>query len=625
MKKIALCFAALTLFTSIGSAGVVSQERLEQLARDPQWLKLLHFHTDIFGRRRSSIDDPGFFLSPRGRVDPRAELEATIREFQNGSPPGGEPAACRYPARFAWAVEELGEVFPIPACPRFDAWREKLNPTSVQMVFASYYLNNPASMYGHTFLKLNRGGYEENKGLLDYTVNFTAETNTNNGLMFALKGLLGGYRGKFSTEPYYFKIQKYNNMESRDLWEYDLHLTTAAIDRLVRHLWELGQTSMAYFFFNKNCSYQLLPLLEAADPDADFSSGLRFRAIPLDTLRTLLDRPGFVTGYRIRPSHIRVLLHRRSFLSEDEIILAEELVQGTESVDRLSSLPSPRQALVLDSAYDFLRYKHGFYRNQPPDVRERERRLLLLRQALPPETQKTFSIPEDAWADLPPPQRGHKTARVSAGFGSTKTEPFEEISVRAAIHDLESNPVGYVEGSQLEMFNVRVRYENQRGRAYLERFTLIDILSLTPRDRWVHPPTWGVRASLATAHDVDKDPEDALHAAVDGGSGITIQPGIFPAVRLYAMWRGEAGAGSVFRDGYRIGAGGRAGVLWRQSGRLRFHAFASALRFGIGHPGNRVAFQATQTVDIATDAEIRLGFGRQNAHQEGTLHLNYYW
>ena len=75
------------------------------------------------------------------------------------------------------------------------------------------------------------------------------------------------FRGRFSTMPYYIKVQEYNNLESRDLWEYPLHLTRPQVDLLVRHLWELGQTSMAYYFFNRNCSYQLLPLLEAAAPD----------------------------------------------------------------------------------------------------------------------------------------------------------------------------------------------------------------------------------------------------------------------------------------------------------------------------------------------------------------------
>jgi len=47
-------------------------------------------------------------------------------------------------------------------------------------------------------------------------------------------------------------------------------------------------------------------------------------------------------------------------------------------------LAPPRRALVLDSAYDLLRHRSGFYRDQPPAFRDRERRLLTLRREIPP-------------------------------------------------------------------------------------------------------------------------------------------------------------------------------------------------------------------------------------------------
>ena len=91
--------------------------------------------------------------------------------------------------------------------------------------------------------------WRSGKGLLDYTVNYEAITESKNGLAFAVKGLGGGYKGRFSTLPYYIKIQVYNNMESRDLWEYELSLNQNEVDQLVRHLWELGPIGITYFFF----------------------------------------------------------------------------------------------------------------------------------------------------------------------------------------------------------------------------------------------------------------------------------------------------------------------------------------------------------------------------------------
>ena len=75
--------------------------------------------------------------------------------------------------------------------------------------------------------------------------------------------------------PYYVKVQEYSNMESRDLWEYELTLSAAQVSRLVMHAWETRATHFDYYFFSRNCSYQLLALLEAADPDLHLIERLR--------------------------------------------------------------------------------------------------------------------------------------------------------------------------------------------------------------------------------------------------------------------------------------------------------------------------------------------------------------
>src|SRR5688572_16379463 len=188
-----------------------------------------------------------------------------------------------------------------------------MDPEGLTMVFASYYLNNPASMYGHTFFEINR---PDTRGLLDYTINFAAYPDTTNGILFAIKGLTGGYPGRFSTMPYYMKVQEYNNLESRDLWEYPLQLDSPSMDRLIRHLWEMGQASMGYYFFNKNCSYQLLPLLEVANPSLHVVERFKFKAIPADTLRAVITQPHLARPVRLRPSHVSKMLWARSALSK---------------------------------------------------------------------------------------------------------------------------------------------------------------------------------------------------------------------------------------------------------------------------------------------------------------------
>jgi hypothetical protein len=493
--------------------------KAKHLAQDPYWHRLLHYRRNLLGVYQSEIDDPSFFATPRGRRDPQAELDATLAAFFAPVPanPEGQQAQCRYPARYAWLKEELvidPKELPETPCPRYEKWRSQMNPTVVSLVFASYYMSNPSSMYGHTFLLLKKkeqGGDE----LLDYAVNFAADLEHDNGFLYSVKGLMGGYHGRFSTFPYYMKVQEYSNLESRDLWEYDLRLSTGSIERLMEHLWELGNVRIRYFFLNKNCSYYLMPLLEVAEPDRDFKKDFVLKTIPVDTIRTVLKQPGFSGTVSRRPSHTSKLVAERSMLTENEVHLAEEAAANRTHARtlELGALPPERQAKVLDTAYDLFRYHTGFEREQPPAVQEKEHAILLLRN------QVTTPSPALKMPVAVPPDVGHKTGLLGLSYGFSNHSHFEELSLRPAVHDQDDPPEGYLPGSKLEMFHAKLRYDNDRKTLYLQQFALIDMMSLTPWDQWIHPPSWKVNSGFAVANDLNRDPENSLYYGLNLGTG----------------------------------------------------------------------------------------------------------
>ena len=51
------------------------------LAGEREWHLLLHYRENLFGGHTSEQDDPGFFMSPYGKTDPQAELDATLKQF----------------------------------------------------------------------------------------------------------------------------------------------------------------------------------------------------------------------------------------------------------------------------------------------------------------------------------------------------------------------------------------------------------------------------------------------------------------------------------------------------------------------------------------------------------------
>lgn len=351
--------------------------RASSLSQDPQWRRLLHYSRTPTGRRSDAAAGE-FFLSPAGRRNPQAELDATLEAFFEGAPSPDRRARCRFPARYAWLKSRLtfdpARIEEGP-CPAFEEWRRLLAADSVSLVFADAYLNNPSSMYGHTFLLLNRSGLSGEERLLDHAVNFAADAATGNGALFAIYGLSGFFPGRFSVMPYYLKVQEYNNLESRDLWEYRLHLSSAAVGRLLDHLWELGQASFPYYFLNKNCSYQLLPLLDVAEPALGFSDRWPLYVIPIDTVRRARAAHGLVADRSYRPSHVTRMLFHRAGLSKREREAVESLAR-TGSLPEVEPAAAPEsRALALHAASEYLEYRIDYRKDGAPGLPARQHEL----------------------------------------------------------------------------------------------------------------------------------------------------------------------------------------------------------------------------------------------------------
>lgn len=605
---------------------LIQNARQLHLSEDPYWRLLLHVRRNVYGRLQSDIDEPFFFLSAKGRRDPELELEATLAAFFQPPPVDLETTLhpqCRYPARYAWLIEKLQLDSRLPAqpCERLQKWKENMRAESISLIFASYYLNNPASMYGHTFFRINAAHHGPDEHLLDYAVNFGADVGHDNGILFAVRGLLGGYRGRFSTLPYYVKVQEYNNLESRDLWEYRLTLEKPEVERFMNHLWEMGSASMAYFFLNKNCSYQLLPLLEVARPSLTLVRPFWVRTVPVDTLKQAIRQPGLLAEVQQRRSHLSLMLARRAQLSVEEVRMAEHLATQPADLfrERLAAYTPVRQAAILDSAYDLFRYRYGFKRPQPKMVMEKERELLLLRQQRPPATHapKTMAVVS--------PQDGHPTARMGLSYGFSRKTQFEEFSVRAAAHDQDESSDGFLAGSKLEMAHLKIRRDHATRDWYLEQLALVDLVSLSPIDGWIRKPSWNFKMGVATARDLDRDPSHTLHFGVHAGAGPAVRLPIRKNTFLYSMVDIDAGVGAPFRDVYRLGGGVSGGILYEYEKRVRLRFHSSYLNYPVGDPSEAVKLQWMAAFQLSPRLALRGTLERQNHQREALISALWSW
>jgi hypothetical protein len=275
--RFAFLVAVCCLLPAAAQAGI-DRSYLAELTRKSRELRLatrpvarlFHYRESWFRHGAASgADTARFFLAPDGS-DPQAELEATPPPSSSRQPVDASRSPRSVPSSRAitGSPASLASMTRLPPqpCPRFRAWYAELDPSGVTFVFPEAFLNNPSSMFGHTLLRLDTAAGEGRHDLISWAINFAGATGADGGAAYVVTGLLGFYPGSYSIGPYYEKVKEYGDWESRDIWEYRLDLRPAEIELMLMHLWELQGISFDYYYFDENCSWQLLGLLEVARP-----------------------------------------------------------------------------------------------------------------------------------------------------------------------------------------------------------------------------------------------------------------------------------------------------------------------------------------------------------------------
>jgi len=219
---------------------LIDRAVVAHLADEREWQVLLHYRRTLTGGIGSMQDDPGFFMSPEGKTDPQAELVATLTTFFSDELVGRskQPAQCAFVARYHWLNEKLQfdeRRLPPQPCERFTRWFDDFNAAAITVIFPAGFMNNPSSMFGHTFLRVDGKEQTPQTRILAYTINYAAQLPPDAGLEYAIKGVFGAYPGYFSTIPYYLKVQEYRDIDNRDIWEYRLNLTEPQVRLLLMH------------------------------------------------------------------------------------------------------------------------------------------------------------------------------------------------------------------------------------------------------------------------------------------------------------------------------------------------------------------------------------------------------
>lgn len=539
----------------------------------------------------------------------------------SGDKPDDHPR-CRFPARWSWLSEQIRPSADAetgaPACAGYQQWTRGNSVESISIVYATGYLGNPASYYGHTLLKFNFAGARSPARLLDVSVNYGAIVAADtHPFVYIVHSLTGGYDGGFSHIQFYFHNHNYGDIELRDLWEYRLELPRAAVERIVAHAWEVLGKRYTYHFFRLNCAYRMAELLEVVD-GIDIIPDRTPWVIPQALIRkvgnTRHEGKPLLAEVIHYPSRQSRFYARHRDLDGEEAALLADLVHRRETFqgERMRKRTVASQQAIIDTAIDYYQFIGSPLDKAEPALREAHASALSARYQLPPgEARAVMTAPSPPHTGRPP-----GWSQVSVGH-ERGADALMMLRYRPAYYDPLDADAGHVGNSTLLMGDTQLLV--RRDRIRLARFDLFAVDSVNagetglPRDR---ANTMKVRIGVEQARLYC---DNCLTPRLQGdiGMGTSITRRFFAAANIGgALQRDRAGQGGGFaRIGLdfivRTDAG--HGVTLSQQWRKPWNGLKA---YGVT--------RAEARWRLSPDSDIRLQYDRDETRRL-TAGLGFYW
>lgn len=496
---------------------------------DKQWLKLLRYRKTYLGNYVSEVDTKTYFTSENGQADPEGELKASIVFLEK------KENRCTFPGRYLYLYKKglLKNKESFDHCPEYKKFLKKINIDSVSIIFSSYFIDKPASAFGHTLFKINNSS-RRGADLSDYGVDFSARVTTSNPFLYGLYGIVGGFLGNFNLMPYFLKLREYNDYDSRDLWEFKLKLSQDELDLFAAHLWDMNQARFFYYYFSENCSYHVLGFLDAIVPRYNLIDKVGSFVTPIDTLIPLIETNELVSEVYHRRSLLSRLESRLKLLNKKERMIVRKAFKG-ESIEKdIKDFSDERKVGVLDTAMDMIDYKHSdqIYLKEGKGVREiqdKKRKVLIARSQVPFRSVMTKKVKVNKGANI-----GHKTGKAWIGYEASNQSYDDRILLgsRFALHEYRE-PNGDLYGYfTLQMGRMEAAYLKESKKLRVRRFEIANVEALRPMSFLNKKLSWTFSFG-AKNNDVFKRD---LGANLDLGLGAAFRLGPFT---LSAFWQSD--------------------------------------------------------------------------------------
>lgn len=602
---------------------LIQKSTQQRLYEHPHWQALLYYDTKGLSKDVVSLALGKFFFNhPRGREDPQTELEATLANFFSTAllPASKQTAQCTFVARYRWLSEKLNfdpQKLPKQKCPQFEEYLQLLQPKSVSVVIAANSFNDPASLWGHIFLKVTPQKAEKwyDGQSLAYAAQLPQEKE--NMVSYMAKGIFGGYPGLLHLIPYKAQVSQYNEVENRDIWEYELNFTKEQIDLLVMHSWELGSTHFQYFFFRENCAFWLLPLLEIANPQFNLTEDIYFSTVPADVMRSIQAQGGIKSIY-YRPSRINQVHYAMGKLGFQDQELALRVAENPLEVipfEEIQDLSPQHQRHVIQAADTYSRFQMVKTVEDKWIEAAGQLETYMEQHQIP----RSFSPQMDA---LPGIETGHPLSYVSLGRGVADEQTISQLKFSPHFHDLLFRDSGYVPGTQMNLLVLNLLYNHTRGEASVATFDIIDMISLAPVKPYRQSYSWKTRVGWQKPYNIECDGCTVFSGRL--GLGRTEKTHKwFQEEWLYFFLEPEFQVGSLFDEGYRLGLNLPIGTIFEISDEWKMAMTGIHTLFFQGSDKDLSQVRIEQRFGLSKQGEIRLDWKISDSNPESEIVLSW--
>ncbi len=549
-----------------------------------EWLVLLHYKKGLFGYE-SLIDDKNFFVSKNGKYSPKDEFLASIKLIKTNP----QKFACKFPLRYEILNKNLHlSNFKLNECKKLQKFLKALNPQRAVLIFASANLNSPSSMFGHTLIRIDTPSHQE---YLSNAVNYAAHVTDTNGILFAFKGIFGFYKAYYSILPYYEKLKEYSDRDSRDLWGYQLNFNKAQVRKMALHIWELKDIYSHYYFFKENCAYNILYLIDVANPSIN-STGYYDNAlsvIPLDTVK-LLYKKGVITKFYYTPSLITQIETISKPLNYKEKMLIIDIVNG-KNIEKIDSIKdNETKARILDTAVRYLEYLSKKKHFTKKMYTKRFLKILKKRSKINYISNYKYKTPYN-------PLFSHNSRRLAL----LKGNGFWDFGLRLSYHQLDDNADGYKKGASLSFGDFLFRYKNRKMK--IEKLGIIEIKSLSKRDIFFKPISWKVDFGLYKE-------EKNLVLKINPGGGFTKK---IKNINFYTLFQTDYGLSNKLDKGYELGAGIEVGFFGSYQ-KFTYYITSNYINYFLGDKHKKYNIKLINNFKLSNQSAFVLSFKREKIY-----------